>query len=102
MLTSHDIHFAAGHPTAAGHFPRNPIIPGALLLDEVLRVLAAETGTRAVIVRSAKFFRPVRPGEGLRVMWQGLAGGAINFECRLVESAVLIASGRVEMAVRPA
>ena len=27
-------------PTAAGHFPSNPIIPGALLLDEVVAAIA--------------------------------------------------------------
>ena len=31
--------FAANHPAGAGHFPGNPILPGALLLAEVLRCI---------------------------------------------------------------
>ncbi len=36
------LQFAASHPCGAGHFPGNPVIPGALLLDEVLNRIAAD------------------------------------------------------------
>ena len=56
-------HFAADHPTAAGHFPSNPIIPGALLIDAVLEALGEYARVDGeVTVLAAKFFRPVRAG----------------------------------------
>ena len=38
MLTL-DCPFVPDHPTAAGHFPCNPIIPGAVLLSAALRAI---------------------------------------------------------------
>jgi len=91
-----EIHFAENHPTAAGHFPGNPIIPGALLLDEVIRTLPnAATG-----IRAAKFFHPVRPGDSVTVQWSLSPPGAAKFECRLAET--LVASGTVETGDKPA
>jgi len=91
-----EIHFAENHPTAAGHFPGNPIIPGALLLDEVIRTLpGGVTG-----IRSAKFFQPVRPGDSVSVGWRFSPPGAAKFECRLAET--LVASGVVETKTVPA
>lgn len=84
MWQSVEVHFAKDHPTAAGHFPSNPIIPGALLLDEVVKAVVEAAGSSGeTVIRTAKFFKPVRPGESLHVRWQSLADGAIKFECRL-------------------
>jgi 3-hydroxymyristoyl/3-hydroxydecanoyl-(acyl carrier protein) dehydratase len=92
MQHSAAICFAADHPTAAGHFPGNPIIPGALLLDEVVRIIGGVTA-----IRAAKFFRPVRPGEHVRVDWEAVPGG-VKFACRLSGDDGMVASGIVEMA----
>jgi 3-hydroxyacyl-[acyl-carrier-protein] dehydratase len=48
---------AADHPALAGHFPGNPVVPGVLLLDQVLKAAGATN------VPSAKFHAPLRPGE---------------------------------------
>src|ERR1700674_1018315 len=61
------ITIAPEHPALAGHFPGAPILPGVLLLDEM--VCAVEqarphAGTRWRI-GAAKFVKPVRPGEHL-------------------------------------
>jgi 3-hydroxymyristoyl/3-hydroxydecanoyl-(acyl carrier protein) dehydratase len=47
------------HPALAGHFPGNPIVPGVVLLDEVLRA----AGLRCARLSSVKFHTPLRPGE---------------------------------------
>jgi 3-hydroxymyristoyl/3-hydroxydecanoyl-(acyl carrier protein) dehydratase len=93
MWHSSEVHFASDHPTAAGHFPSNPIIPGALLLDEVIRAVARNN--HKTILRAAKFFRPVHPGESVRIQWQTQESGGIKFECRLVEGDALAVSGTV-------
>ena len=76
MSHSVEIIFAADHPAAQGHFPGNPIIPGAVLLDEVLGVAAFE-------ILSVKFLRPVRPGARVTLRWENGASGQIKFQCHL-------------------
>lgn len=78
----------------AGHFPGNPIVPGALLLEAVLQAIEAQAGARfsACAIRSAKFLHPVRPGERVEIRWTPLASGEIKFECSLDGRTVLAGS----------
>ena len=80
-----ECYFAADHPTCAGHFPGNPIIPGAVLLDEVLRAVVAQrkNASDSCTIRQAKFLRVVRPGDRLVIRWTARMEGDIQFECRL-------------------
>ncbi len=74
---------ALDHPVGAGHFPGNPIIPGALLLAEVARLIETELTTRftSFNVKSAKFFHPVRPGDTTEVEFSVSAQGDVSFTC---------------------
>jgi 3-hydroxymyristoyl/3-hydroxydecanoyl-(acyl carrier protein) dehydratase len=79
-------HFAertlpADEPSAEGHFPGNPIIPGAILLREIVSVLPTDKGAICCEISSAKFLRPVRPGDRLAIAWQDKADGEIGFVC---------------------
>ena len=94
---STELCFASDHPTAAGHFPSNPIIPGALLLDEVVAAIAGEASDGAVLIRAAKFLHPVRPGERVNLRWQSLGGGVVKFECRKQGEEALAMSGTLEL-----
>ena len=84
------------HPAATGHFPGNPIIPGAVLLSETLRLIEAELGQSLspYRIRRAKFPHPARPGDELRIRFTGSARSAIRFECAVRENTVLV--GEVE------
>jgi 3-hydroxymyristoyl/3-hydroxydecanoyl-(acyl carrier protein) dehydratase len=75
--------FPADHPAMAGHFPGHPVVPGALLLGEALRTVAAELGMDLSIcrVRSAKFMAPVRPGERIVIEFSGSGARAARFAC---------------------
>jgi 3-hydroxyacyl-[acyl-carrier-protein] dehydratase len=96
MWRSLTIRFAPDHPTVAGHFPGNPIIPGAVLLDEVV---AAVVGDRPgeVMIRAVKFLAPVRPGDGIELRWQGDGEGPVRFEARMLDSARLALVGSLEI-----
>lgn len=73
--------FALDHPTAAGHFPGEPIIPGALLLAHMLDAMAGPRRDVACYeVRLVKFLRPVRPGDELTLRWRPHANGEQQFE----------------------
>jgi 3-hydroxymyristoyl/3-hydroxydecanoyl-(acyl carrier protein) dehydratase len=73
--------FAADEPSARGHFPGNPIIPGAVLLREVVRAVAADNGMVCSGVRSARFFHPVRPGDRIVIAWEEKRDGEFAFTC---------------------
>lgn len=85
MPHSLEMRFRIDHPTAAGHFPGNPIIPGAVLLDEVLRALTAGAAVGYYAIRSVKFLQPVRPGDAVLIRWEARPDGEATFECRLLD-----------------
>jgi 3-hydroxymyristoyl/3-hydroxydecanoyl-(acyl carrier protein) dehydratase len=68
---------AAEHPALAGHFPGAPILPGVVLLDEMLRVV--ENGSGRWRIGRAKFVRPVYAGETLTLGQERLPDGSIRF-----------------------
>lgn len=84
------------HPSAPGHFPGHPVIPGALLLDAL--VAAAAPGRADVTIASAKFLTPVAHGTALQLRWQA-AGAKIRFECRAGEA--LVMSGMLALGDMP-
>jgi 3-hydroxymyristoyl/3-hydroxydecanoyl-(acyl carrier protein) dehydratase len=68
----------AAHPVFQGHFPGRPLVPGALLLDLIL----AAFGAPVARVASAKFQRPVLPGDTLVVRFTAAPRGpAVRFDC---------------------
>ncbi len=75
---SRELRFAIDHPCAAGHFPNNPIVPGALLLDTVLEALSL---SGPIVIRRVKFLRITRPGMPLHLVWQTMIEGQIQFTC---------------------
>jgi 3-hydroxymyristoyl/3-hydroxydecanoyl-(acyl carrier protein) dehydratase len=95
---SAELNFRSDEPAAVGHFPGNPIIPGAVLLREVLRVLAADG--EACEIRSARFLQPVRPGDRLTVSWNTQAAGDVAFTCSTGTAGSRVLSGTIRMRSR--
>ena len=84
------------HPASQGHFPGNPIIPGAVLLSETLQAIEASVGTRLAPFRitSAKFLHPTRPGTRLEIEFSRTALGEIRFTSRVEGRSVM--AGRIQ------
>jgi len=70
-------------PAADGHFPGNPIIPGAVLLREVIAAVSGDGGAVCYRIRSAKFLHPVRPGDRLMIVWEDREDGGVGFTCSI-------------------
>ena len=70
-LASHDffITVPADHPAFVGHFPGHPVLPGVVLLAEVLAGVerCLRLPMDRIVIRVAKFHAPVSPGATLAV-----------------------------------
>jgi 3-hydroxymyristoyl/3-hydroxydecanoyl-(acyl carrier protein) dehydratase len=95
---SSTVGIAATHPALPGHFPGRPLVPGVLLLDEVLN--AAETWLQQTIhvrsLRQAKFTAPLLPDQ-LAELRLTLQGTALRFVVTHAQN--VIAQGLLEVAV---
>jgi 3-hydroxyacyl-[acyl-carrier-protein] dehydratase len=83
------------HPSFAGHFPKFPVLPGAVLLDAALQVIQRERGIdlRQWQIASVKFLDAVRPGDALRLEHVVAAkSGLIRFTIRVADRTVVSGS----------
>jgi len=89
------------HPAFAGHFPKFPVLPGAVLLDEILQVIQREHCIDILRwqIASAKFLDIVRPGDVLCLEHDAPKNGRIRFTLRAADRTV--ASGNLTSAPQP-
>ena len=98
------IHIACDHPAFAGHFPGQPLLPGVLLLAEVLEAVLAEPALALLVgaaprIGAAKFLAPVRPGAQLTLQFTpAMTGGPRGLRFEVREGERVAASGQFEAA----
>ena len=79
------------HPALPGHFPGGPVVPGVVMLDEVLAHIAQEWPDLTVAGFDAvKFAAPVLPGQEVVVR---LDRERLAFACEV--GVVIVAHGRI-------
>jgi 3-hydroxymyristoyl/3-hydroxydecanoyl-(acyl carrier protein) dehydratase len=94
------IDVSSDHPAYPGHFPKSPVLPGAVLLDEALQVMqrAWSIDLTQWQIGSAKFFGAVRPGDVLSLEHHAPRSGLIRFTIRVADRTV--ASGSLRSMAR--
>ncbi len=94
--------YELAHPATEGHFTGHPIIPGVVILADVMRAVrdhfASEhmAAGQACTIRATKFLRPVLPGQTMTIMLKIAAPTptpdasnlAVSFECSVAETVV--------------
>lgn len=72
----------ADHPAFAGHFPGMPIVPGVVLLDEVMHIVLEAQGLAVEDwkIASAKFLSPLGPDATVAIEHEVQTSGAIHFD----------------------
>jgi len=87
------------HPSLAGHFPGNPVVPGVVILGQVLDAIRADEKTSICLLeaQSVKFHSPLHPNKPLCIALNPRDGENREFSCRV--GATLIASGQLRYRV---
>jgi 3-hydroxymyristoyl/3-hydroxydecanoyl-(acyl carrier protein) dehydratase len=91
MTCDETIVVPADHPALAGHFPGNPLVPGALLLDRVAALIAEREGLQIGGIRNAKFLHPLLAGESCSLEISRRPDGTLKATCRVKDARVMTA-----------
>ena len=89
------IRIDAEHPSLAGHFPGNPVVPGVVLLDCVAQVLECEDGAGFARIRAVKFHAPLLPRQDAELSIERVDARA---RFRVERDGQPILSGEAELA----
>ncbi len=68
------------HPAFVGHFRGQPILPGVVLLDQILIMASEAHGEQCWTIAQTKFLRPVGPGTPLKLTLSDRPNGSLGFE----------------------
>jgi 3-hydroxymyristoyl/3-hydroxydecanoyl-(acyl carrier protein) dehydratase len=86
------------HPSLPGHFPDAPLVPGVIILDEVLDALIEWRGNSQLdALRSVKFLAPLKPEQPFTICLstENESAGEVYFCCRADDR--IIVEGRFEV-----
>ena len=89
---------AVDHPSLPGHFPGVPVVPGVVILDEILAALTKwREDCQLTVIRAVKFLVPLKPEQPFTIyLSAGRKGeGEVDFCCR-VEDRVIV-EGRLQV-----
>lgn len=87
------------HPSLAGHFPGNPIVPGVVLLDYARTLLQQwRPGGRISSLSQCKFLKPLRPDQVFIIKLMQVSPTLIKFELECADEKLLAGAFIVEGA----
>jgi len=88
----------ADHPSLPGHFPGAPLVPGVVILDEILAALLEWSEECELTgIRSVKFLAPLKPEQPFTISFSAddQRAGEVDFYCRTKKR--IIVEGRLEV-----
>jgi 3-hydroxyacyl-[acyl-carrier-protein] dehydratase len=82
----------ADHPSLPGHFPGAPLVPGVIILDEVVAALDEwRRDSQLSGIRSVKFLAPLKPEQPFTISLSATSqdAGEVSFCCRANERVIV-------------
>ena len=89
----------ANHPSLPGHFPDAPLVPGVVILDEVIAALVEwQQNSQLSGIRLVKFLAPLQPEQvfTISLSLRNERSADVNFCCRAEDR--VIVEGQLEVA----
>ena len=95
--TNSSIRISSSHASLSGHFPENPIVPGAVILDEIISRLekGGEFDPHLPVLESAKFVRPLCPGETVDLRITQLTDSSVRIEGFVDDMLIIVVGIRI-------
>lgn len=88
------------HPSLAGHFPDNPIVPGVVVLDEVIGALQSwQPQAQSAGFTAVKFMSPLLPDQNFVIYLTDLGKRRVKFSCQKTADGdnIIFATGQVKL-----
>lgn len=72
----------ASHPSLKGHFPNNPIVPGVIILDEIINIVKTLKPELTIAsMQMVKFIHPLLAEQQVTVEIIEKSDNKISFNC---------------------
>ncbi len=93
-MNVYPFHIPHDHPALPGHFPGNPVVPGVLLLEQVISFLEASHGPQfSLRLPQVKFLQPLLPGE--EAVLELTLRGPGSWRFRVLRDDMVLATGDI-------
>jgi 3-hydroxymyristoyl/3-hydroxydecanoyl-(acyl carrier protein) dehydratase len=82
----------ADHPSLPGHFPGAPLVPGVVILDEVVAALDEwRQNSQLTAIQNVKFLAPLKPEQLFTISLFAMTkeAGEVTFCCRAEERVIV-------------
>ncbi len=100
MILEETLCFPVDHPALAGHFPGNPIVPGAVLLDHACSLAFRQGGWQVTGVRKARFKSSLPADTDCKLRLTPRSDNTLDLICKtgeqIILSAILEINGSLE------
>ncbi len=94
--SSHTLHVDNTHPSLPGHFPGTPVVPGVVLLSEILADLQRQRpGVQVAGIKKLKFLRMLFPEQRFTVEFAEPSERSLRFKCW--QDGALLAEGNLAL-----